>query len=166
MSVYSLDKLISQARKLAAEYKKTTGKTLPGVSNEIAEYDAARLLGLELSDDRSKGFDAVGRGRLEGKKIQIKGRTIFDENKTRQRIGQIKIDKEWDLLVLILLDAAYHPYEIYQAEREEIMTVIDTLSTSQKKRGALSVARIRIIGKLVWTREDGLEPEIWDNHKA
>lgn len=166
MPVYSVDKLIGQARKLAAEYKKTTGKTLPGVSNEIAEFDAARLLDLELCEDRSNGFDAIARGSREGQRIQIKGRTIFDEGKTRQRIGQIRIDQEWDSIVLILMDSEYQPYEIYQAKREDIMAAVGESSANQKKRGALSVARFRIIGQLVWTREAGLEPEIWDNRNA
>ena len=46
--VYSVDKLIEQARQLATDYKKMTGKPLPGVSNEIAEHDACKLLDLSL----------------------------------------------------------------------------------------------------------------------
>lgn len=57
-SLYSVDKLIEQARQLATDFKKMTGKPLPGVSNEMAEHDAAKFLGLELSEDRSCGFDA------------------------------------------------------------------------------------------------------------
>ena len=44
MSVYAVDKLIAQARQLAADYRRTTGKPLPGVSNEIALHDVLRLL--------------------------------------------------------------------------------------------------------------------------
>ncbi len=60
MGVYSVDKLISEARRLAAEFRRTTGKPLPGVSGEIAEHDAARLLNLKLCDERSGGYDAIG----------------------------------------------------------------------------------------------------------
>ena len=157
MSVYSVDKLITQARKLGANYKRATGKVLPGLSNEIAEYDASRLLDLELCQDKTEGFDALGRGNRKGKRIQIKGRTIFDENKTGQRIGQIKADKEWDSVVLILMDAEYQPFEIFEVERDIILDILGKSSTSKKKRGALSVARFRNIGQLVWTRESGLE---------
>lgn len=166
MSVYSVDKLIAQARTLAADYRKTTGKTLPGVSNEIAEHDAVRLLDLELCQDRSKGFDAIGNGSRKGKKIQIKARTIFDESKTGQRIGQIRIDKDWDSIVLVLLDREYLPFEIYEAQREDIVEYVDESSATQRKRGALSVARFRIIGKLVWTSDVGLEPGIWEDDSA
>ncbi len=160
MPVYSVDKLIGQARKLAADYRESTGKTLPGVSNEIAEHDAAVLLNLELCSDRSQGYDAVGK---DGRRVQIKGRTIFDESKSGQRIGQIKLNQDWDRVVLVLLDERYEPFEIYQADRNELLEYIDRSSQPQKKRGALSVARFRIIGTRVWTRDQGMEDEVWEN---
>lgn len=160
MPVYSVDKLIGQARKLAADYREATGKTLPGVSNEIAEHDAAVLLNLELCNDRSQGYDAVGQ---DGQRVQIKGRTIFDESKSGQRIGQIKLNQEWDRVVLVLLDERYEPFEIYQADRSELLEYIDRSSQPQKKRGALSVARFRIIGTRVWTRDYDMEDEVWEN---
>lgn len=160
MSVYSMQKLITQARMLARDYRQTTGKVLPGISNEIAENDAANLLGLTLCDDRTKGHDALD---SEGKRIQIKARTIFDESKTGQRIGQIKIDQEWDCVVLVLLDENYEPFEIYEANRPTLMEVIDKPGSDKKKRGALSVARFRNIAVLRWTREHGLESEVWEN---
>jgi len=133
MSDYLLeDKLIADARKLAAEYKKIKGKVLPGISSEIAAYDASRLLDLDLCEDESIGYDALGRGVREGKRIQIKGRTIFDENKTGQRIGQIKIDKEWDSIVLILLDSDYQPFKIFEADRNKILEVLGGSSDAKK----------------------------------
>lgn len=164
MTVYSVDKLIDQARRLAAEYREATGKPLPGVSGEIAEYDVAHLLGFELLKDRKGGYDAIGRGRWEGKRIQIKARTIFDESKHGQRIGQLKIDQEWDSVVLVLMDEQYEPFEIYEVEREDVQEFINEASGNRRKRGAMSVARFKIIGHLIWTRENGIEEdEIWDN---
>jgi hypothetical protein len=162
MGLYAEDKLISQARRLAAEYRRNMGKPLPGISNEIANHDAIRLLQLEPADASAGGFDAIDPAR-EGKKIQIKSRTIFEDSKSGQRIGQIKVDKEWDSVVLVLLDEDYEPYEIYEAEREELLEYMDKSSSSRAKRGALSVARFRIIGDLVWTKEDGLDGEVWSN---
>lgn len=162
MSLYAEDKLISQARLLAAEYRRTMGKPLPGISNEIAQHDAIRLLQLKPPESGEGGFDAVDPAR-ENKRIQIKSRTIFDESKSGQRIGQIKTEKEWDSVVLVLMDEEYEPYEIYEAERDELLEYMEESSSSRAKRGALSVARFKIIGRLAWTREDGLEPEVWDN---
>jgi hypothetical protein len=162
VSLYAEEKLISQARLLAAEYRRTMGKPLPGVSNEIAHHDAIRLLQLQPAEQVDAGFDAVDPAR-GNRRIQIKSRTIFDESKSGQRIGQIKVDKEWDSVVLVLMDEEYEPYEIYEAERDELLEYMDKTSSSRAKRGALSVARFKIIGRLAWTREDGLEPEVWDN---
>ncbi len=165
MSVYSVDKLITQARKLAAEYRKATGQSL-GVSAEIARHDVARLLDLELlPPDAPGGFDALGKGRWEGKRIQIKGRAIFDERKSGQRLGQLKLNQDWDLVMLVLMDEDFEPQEIYEANRDDIEDVLDGSSASKRsKRGAVSVARFKIIGRLVWTRENGLEDDgYWDN---
>jgi hypothetical protein len=162
VSVYAADKLIGQARQLAAEYRRTMGKPLPGISNEIALHDAIRLLSLEPVADAKGGYDAVDPSRHD-KRIQIKSRTIFDETKTGQRIGQIRVEQPWDSLLLVLMDEEYEPYEIYEAERDELLEFMDKSSSSRVKRGALSVARFKIIGRLVWTREQGVEAEFWDN---
>ena len=103
MGVYAVDKLMQEARRLAAEYRRATGQPL-GISGEIAEYDAARLLGLEIIKDPSLGYDAVGHGAHEGRRIQIKGRVIFDERKQAHRLGQLNLDREWDSVILVLMD--------------------------------------------------------------
>ncbi|MEQ6341086.1 MAG: hypothetical protein M3A44_05380 [Gammaproteobacteria bacterium] len=165
MTVYSVDKLIAEARRLSAEYRKVTGRPLGGVSGEIAEHDAARLLELDLCDPKPGGYDAIGRGRRAGKRIQIKGRAIFDEGKAGQRIGQMKTDQEWDSVMLVLMDEDFEPYEIYEAEREDILQAIaDSDASKRNKRGAMSVAKFKIISQLVWTRETGAEEgDAWDN---
>lgn len=164
MSVYSTEKIIAEARRLATEFRKATGKPL-GISSEIAEFDAARLLDLELCDQRTGGFDAVGRGARDGKRIQIKGRAILDEKKSGQRIGQLKVDQEWDSVVLVLMDEEYQPVEIYEAEREDVLEALaDNKSSKRSKRGAMSVAKFKIIARLVWTQDTGLiDDEIWEN---
>jgi len=162
MSLYAANKLISQARQLAAEYRRTMAKPLPGISNEIALHDAIHLLKLKPAPADAPGYDATdpARGDL---RIQIKSRTIFDERKSGQRIGQIKVDQAWDAVVLVLMDEEYEPYEIYEAERDELLEYMAKSSSNRAKRGALSVARFKMIGRLAWTREGGLEPEVWDN---
>lgn len=168
MTVYSTEKLISEARRLAAEYRRAMGKPLGGISGEIAEHDAATLLDLELCQERPGGYDAVGRGKRDGKRIQIKGRAIFDERKSGQRIGQLKMDQEWDSVVLVLMDEEYNPQAIYEAERADIMAALDDSQNSKRnRRGAMSVGRFKNIAKLVWQADDGLiEDEIWEHHGA
>ena len=156
MGVYSTKKLISEARRLAAEYRKATGKPL-GISGEIAEFDAADKLNLEISQEKAAGYDAIGKGSREGKRIQIKGRAVFDEKKSGQRIGQLKIDQEWDLVVLVIMDENYDAVEIYEVSREIIMDALsESKSSNRNKRGAMSLAKFKIISNLVWNKEKGL----------
>ena len=161
MTLYAVDKLMSEARRIAAEYRRTTGKSL-GISSEIAKHDACRYLHLEPSENNG-GYDAIDPNSPGLRRIQIKGRAIFDEAKSGQRIGQLKLEQDWDAVVLVLMDENYEPYEIYQASRDEIETFIDKTSSSRAKRGAMSVARFKIIGRLRWDRDNGLDPEVWDN---
>ena len=155
---------MAQTRKLAADYRRATGQPLP-VTSEIANYDAATLLGLELIQPSPGGYDALGKsGEREGIRYQIKGRAIFDESKGGQRLGQLKLEQEWDAVLLVLLDEEYEPFEIHEAEREVIEETLQESDSKRSKRGAMSIARFKNISRLVWTREEGLiEDEIWDN---
>ena len=167
MSVYAVDKLMAQTRKLAAEFRQTTGQALP-VTAEIANFDAARLLELDIIQPPPGGYDALGlSGEREGLRYQIKGRAIFDEKKGGQRLGQLKLEQAWDAILLVLLDEQYEPSEIYEASREEIEAAMGEAADSKRnKRGAMSVARFRHIARLVWCREQGDvdDEEIWENH--
>jgi len=168
VGVYSVDKLISEARRLAADYRRATGKPLAGVSGEIAQHDAARLLNLEIADTNIGGYDAIGHGNREGKRIQIKGRAIFEEGKSGQRIGQLKLEQEWDSIMLVIMDENLEPYEIYEADREDILEALnDPAASKRSKRGAMSVSRFKNISRMVWTLENGIEEdEVWDNRAS
>lgn len=166
MDIYSIDKLMHETRQLAAKYHQTTGTALP-VTGEIARFDAAKALGLQLVEDSSLGYDAVGTGKFNEQKILVKGRVLFESSKSNPRIGQINPDQRWDHVVLVLFDDDYAPIEIYHASSEDVEQALAMRPDSQrKKRGAMSVAQFKIIGTLVWTQEDGLDTEMWDNHSS
>ncbi len=156
MSLYAIDKLIEETRRLAAEFRRTTGTMLP-VSGEIARYDVSQHLDLELNEDRACGFDAIGRNKREGQRIQIKSRVIGDSLKSGHRIGQLNLDSNWDLIILSLMDNDFEPTEMYEATREEIIEAISAAESNRARRGAISVAKFKIIGRLAWTRELGVE---------
>jgi hypothetical protein len=164
MDLYSIDKLMHETRQLAAKYRKATGSTLP-ITGELSRFDVAKALDLKLIDDMTLGYDAIGRGDRKGLRILIKGRVIFEDSRSSPRIGQIKSDGRWDNVVMALFDDDYLAVEMHEATSEDIEAALNTKTESaNKKRGAMSVAQFKIIGRLVWSREDGLSPEIWDNH--
>jgi hypothetical protein len=164
MDLYSIDKLMHETRQLAAKYRMTTGKTLP-VTGEIARFDVAKALNLQLIADLTQGFDAKGLGERAGVRFLIKGRVIFEDSRSTPRIGQINPDGRWDNVVMVLFDDDYLPIEMYEASSDDIKAAHNAKQANQnKKRAAMSVAQFKIIGKLVWTQEGGVEQEIWDNH--
>jgi hypothetical protein len=149
-----------EARKLAAQYRHATGKPL-GISSEIAAHDVVRLMELEPAEPQ-QGYDAIGKaGEWAGKRVQIKGRIVNPGNKSSQRIGQIKIDQPWDAIMLLLMNEHYEPREIYAADRETILGAVSNISAKRRNRGALSVAKFKHLGRLVWS--DG--PSDPENHQ-
>jgi len=157
MSIYDVSKLIAETRRLAAEYRRATGTPL-AVSSEIARHDACNLLQLKPADaDAEGGFDAIGVAPdWKGLKIQIKGRAIFTEVKSGQRIGQLKLDKNWDAVVLVLMNEEYETQEIYMAKRDAVEHELQELDSKRQSRGAMTVARFKHMAQLVWTSQDGI----------
>ncbi len=140
VNLVAVGKLINQVKTIAKEYHQLTGRPL-GITGEVAEYEAARLLNLELSKVRQAGYDATT---ISGdKKIQIKGRVLFEASKPGQRIGRIRLDHEWDSVMLVILDADFSPVEIYEAPRSKVEQVLTPPgSRARNERGALGISKI------------------------
>ena len=157
MVIYDVGKLITETRRLAADYKRATGKSL-AVSSEIARYDACNLLQLEpLEGDLVAGHDAIGQhAAWKDLKVQIKGRAIFDDAKSGQRIGQLKLDKDWDAVVLVLMNEEFETQEIYMVIRNEVENELADIDSKRQNRGAMTVARFKYLARLVWTPLEGI----------
>jgi hypothetical protein len=142
--------IIKDAKAVARRYRNLTGRPL-GVTGEVAEYEAARLLGLRLADVRSAGHDAVRDH--DGRTLQIKSRCILEGKKRSQQVPAINRKKEWDGVLLVLLDSDFEPTEIFEADR---MPVIEALekpgSKARNERGAMAVSKFKAIGRRVWNR--------------
>ena len=162
MSVYSVDKLITETRRIASEYRKATGKILP-VTPEIAINDAISILKLTPDNDASRSYDAVMETNDQSLRVQIKGRAIFNEKRQGYRLGQIKLEQEWDAIILVIMDAEFMPMEMYMASRDDIMNELERKESANSRKGAMTVAKFKVIGNLLWTAEDGLEDGIWTN---
>lgn len=150
MSAYDVDKLMTEARRLAADYHKATGQTLP-LTNEIARHDAMRLLQLENPKESLAGVDAVGTSEKSSEKYQIKGRVMFAESKARTRIGQLNLDGAWTIVVLVLMNEDYQPTEIIEVTRADIQNALNEIKPN--KRGAMTIAKFRSLGTSVWHQD-------------
>ena len=138
--------LITRAKKLAKQYYALTKRPL-GVTAEIAEYEAVRLLGLELSPPRQAGYDAFEKRKGRKIRLQIKGRRL-DENKSG-RLGSIKLTHQFDAVLLVLLNEDFNASDIYKASRKAIEKAL-SIPGRAHKRGALSIRHFKRIAKLIW----------------
>lgn len=144
----AVEAILEKARQAAIEYYDLTGKPL-GITGEMGEYLAAKHLDLELADAREPGYDAINK---DGRKIQIKARCI-PENKriVGQRVGGIKLDHEWDSVMLVLMNERFEPLWIYEADRAPIeAAILKPGSKSRNERGALAITKFKSIGRQVW----------------
>lgn len=144
--------LLAKVKHLAQQYYILTGKPL-GATGEVAEYEAARLLGLELTPARQAGYDAIEHCNGREKRLQIKGRCLQKNCKPGQRLGQIRVEKKWDAVLMVLLDRHFNATEIYEAKRRSVTSALKKPgSKARNERGALSVSKFRAIGHLRWKR--------------
>lgn len=129
-----------------------TGKPL-GITGEVAEYEAARILGLALTPARQTGYDGIENRDGQGIRVQIKGRCLLDTSKPGQRMGSIDITKEFDTVLLVLLDGDLDAMAIYEASREAVIEALSKPgSKARNERGALSVSKFKSIGHVRWQR--------------
>ena len=151
MELYQLDKLMEETRQLAAKYRDATGQPLP-VSHDLACYDAIRYLNLKSPEKPEASIDAIGENELEGKKFQIKGRVQFSNTKGKQqRIGQLNLEGDWDVCLLVLLSEDYQSLEIFAVDKDAVVEAIGEKKVN--KRGAMTVSQFKIIAESVWKNE-------------
>lgn len=145
--------VLADAKALARKYRKLTGKPL-GITGEVAEFSAAQILGLELAEARQSGYDAIRHQNGKTTKIQIKGRCIPANAGPGQRLGSIQLDKEWDTVLLVLMDEDLEVLSMYEAARPEVESaLLAPGSKARNERGALAVSKFKAIGYEVWKRE-------------
>lgn len=142
--------IIRKVKPLAAKYYKLTGRPL-GVTGEVAEYEVIRLLNLEFCVARQSGYDALRKKGWVMEKIQIKARALQHDSKPGQRLGSIKLDKEWDYVMLVMFDANFNPQMIYEAKRIEIEEALRKPGLlARNERGQLSVSKFKSISRKAW----------------
>ena len=77
-----IDDILARAKQAARDYYRLTGKPL-GITGEVGEYEAARLLGLTLNPDHASI------------RHQIKSRAVPDPGRANsQQLGSIKPTQE------------------------------------------------------------------------
>lgn len=144
--------MLAQAKVLAQRYYKLTGKPL-GITGEVAEYEAERLLGVSLTPARQAGYDAteIVDGKL--RTLQIKGRCLPQGCKAGQRLGSIQPQNTWDAVLMVLLDSDFNATEIWEADRSNVLDALAAPgSKARNERGALAITKLKSIGRLRWSR--------------
>ena len=146
--IQKIGSVLERARLAAIDYYRITGKPL-GITGEYGEYIVAKRLKLELAPARTAGYDATDKAK---RRIQIKARSIpSDQNLGGQRLGSIRLDQKWDIVLLVVMNECFEVKWIYEAKREAIEAALKALPISKaRKRGVLSLPEFKSIGRQVW----------------
>ena len=142
--------ILGEAKALARRYYHLTGKPL-GVTGELAEYEAARILDLDLELARQAGYDATEVQDGASRRIQIKGRYCPDPKSRNGRVGSIDLKQPFDTVMLVLLDADYNAFQIYEASRAAVETLLTRPgSKARNERGSVGISQFKAISTLRW----------------
>jgi hypothetical protein len=145
--------IFREAKILARRYYHLTGKPL-GVTGEVAEYEVCRILGLELEQARTAGFDAIETRDGVDLKVQIKGRYFPNSRMRGGRLGSIDLKQPFDIVMLVLLDGDYNAFQIFEAQRPDVEALLTRPgSKSRNERGSVGISQFKAISILRWERE-------------
>jgi hypothetical protein len=135
--------LVERIANLACLYRQRFRKSL-GVTAEIGEYKAAKLLNLKLEQGNiNKGFDARD---AKGNRVQIKTRVYVRKS---ERTGLFN-NCDFDYALLVLLSNEYEVIEIHRAERK---AVVKELKKQTYSRPSIPINRFKKIGKPVYRKD-------------
>ena len=141
--IQKIGSVLECARLAAIDYYRITGKPL-GITGEYGEYIVAKRLKLKLAPARTPGYDATDKA---GRRIQIKARSIpSDKTLGGQRLGSIRLDQEWDIVLLVVMNECFEVRWIYEAKRKAIEAALEVLPDNR----ALPVLKFKSIGRQVW----------------
>jgi len=156
--------LLRQAKLLAVRYRQLTGKPL-GITGEVAEFEAAAILGLDLHAARTAGYDATEMRDGKPVRVQIKGRCIADPKRVTGRVGKIDLRQPFDTVLLVLLDMDLNALVMYEAERTAVEALLTKPgSKARNERGSVGISQFKAISKVRWAKNS--VPQIPDDHLA
>ncbi|MGB6109640.1 MAG: hypothetical protein WBG35_00855, partial [Acidobacteriaceae bacterium] len=65
------------------------------------------------------------------------------------------VKKDFDAVLMVLLDENFNATSIYEADREDVLKVLaEPGSNSRNERGALGVSKFKSIARLRWQRSN------------
>ncbi len=127
--------VLADVKRLAAEYYLLMQRPL-GVTGEIAEFEAAEKLGLELAEARTAGYDAT----------KAVGDTLY-----RGRVSKINLEQPFDTVILVLMNEAYEAVEIWEAPRGRIEARLTAPgSKARNERSSMGISQFKSIAERVW----------------
>jgi hypothetical protein len=139
--------ILGKVKPLAADYYRLSGRPL-GITGEIGESEAMRLFpNMTLAAVRNPDFDAL----REGERVQIKARAVDPERRGLGRMSRIKRTAKCDTVMLVLLDLAFDPVEVWEAPFSKVVEELGRPGKAME-RGQLGISKFKTLARRTWSR--------------
>ncbi len=142
---------VETAKRAAAKYYVLNERPL-GITGEVAEFEAIRILKLQQCGPRQKGHDALMKTSRNIEKVQIKGKVI-QTDKIVGRMGSIRKNSDWDSVILVILNSDFEVQWIYKAGKKIIEETLNRPgSKARNDRRAMGLKKFTNIGERIWPK--------------
>ena len=113
---------------------------------------------MKLAPVRHAGYDAW-RGTQQ---VQIKGCRVLTGREASWRMSRVDLEKEWDLVMLVLLDEDYETTAIHEASRaalEAPLSELDKQARAQNRQPqGMPMTQFKALGTRKWPASPDADP--------
>ena len=144
----NIDQHYDELRKVASRHRRLTGNTISGLTGELGEYFASKLLKLRIArKNNNPGYDAI-RGKT---KVQIKtGIPVYSaSNKPYWQFSHVSTSHNWNIIVFVFLTIRYEVKYMYCMSKTALRKA---QTVSAKKHSSITGTQVMKFGERVYPK--------------
>ncbi len=135
---------------LAVRWKKATDRSL-GITGEVGEHLACKLMGWSLATHLQAGWDAAD---TQGNRIQIKSRVLQKHKDGSPTMGTLDLRQEWDQAALVIMNDHFQVQSIWLAEGQEAREAQDICRNPRGDAKGLAIKTFKKISRQVFPEQE------------
>ena len=148
------EEIIEAIIPLAVRWKKATDRSL-GITGEVGEHLACKLMGWSLAVHLQAGWDATD---TQGNRIQIKSRVLQNDRDLSPTMGTLDLRKEWDQAALVVMNDHFQVQAIWLAEGQAARVSQDKCRNPRGEAKGLAIKAFKKISRQVWPKQRDVPP--------
>ena len=144
------EEIIEAIIPLAVRWKTATDRSL-GITGEVGEHLACKLMGWSLAVHLQAGWDATD---PQGNRIQIKSRVLQKDRDRSPTMGTLDLRKEWDQAAIVIMDDHFRVQGIWLAEGQDARKAQENCPNSDGDAKGLPIKTFKRIARQVFPEQE------------